>query len=105
MHPITPDGRYFMVKGQLWRCTNPGLTEEVRQSLVSELMAARRAVKASKAEHDQDRLAAARSRVHATKVALGERGPVWWVDGQPDYNRQRVQNTPYVDWHRFLSTP
>lgn len=20
MHPVTPDGRYFVVQGQLWRC-------------------------------------------------------------------------------------
>lgn len=25
MYPTTPDGRYFVVKGQLWRCTNPSL--------------------------------------------------------------------------------
>lgn len=23
MNPVTPDGRYFVVRGQLWRCTSP----------------------------------------------------------------------------------
>lgn len=27
MNPVTPDGRYFVVKGQLWRCSNSGLDE------------------------------------------------------------------------------
>ena len=42
MYPTTPDGRYFVVKGQLWRCNNPLLEEDVRQRLVDELMAARK---------------------------------------------------------------
>jgi hypothetical protein len=41
MHPVTPDGRYFVVKGQLWRRSNPSLEEDVRQRLVDALMAAR----------------------------------------------------------------
>ncbi|WP_313602745.1 hypothetical protein [Rhizobium sp.] len=32
------------------------------------------------------------------KTKLGERGPVWWDDGAPDYNRHMVSNTPYADW-------
>lgn len=32
------------------------------------------------------------------KIALGERGPVWWHDGQPDFNRHMAKNTPYADW-------
>ena len=43
-YPSTPDGRYFVVKGQLWRCSNPALDEALRQQLVNELMDARRAV-------------------------------------------------------------
>lgn len=34
MYPTTPDGRYFVVKGRLWRCSNPSLDEDVRQRLV-----------------------------------------------------------------------
>ena len=44
----------------------------------------------------------ARLKVHELKVALGERGPVWWTDGSPDYNRRLVKNTPYRDWYEAL---
>lgn len=102
VNPMTPDGRYFVVKGQLWRCSNPTLGEDERQRLVNALMAARRAVKAAKATGDPAELKVARSDVHAAKVALGERGPVWWEDGTPDLNRHRVANTPYADWYQCL---
>lgn len=32
------------------------------------------------------------------KRALGERGPPWWNDGAPDYNRHNIANTPYAAW-------
>jgi hypothetical protein len=32
------------------------------------------------------------------KQALGERGPVWWMDGAPDLNRHMVTNTRYAAW-------
>ncbi|HDS1765388.1 hypothetical protein JET76_28725 [Pseudomonas putida] len=102
MHPTTPDGRYFVVKGQLWRCSNPALPVEKRQHLVHDLMEARRAVKEAKALDDEDKLHAARAAVDLAKVALGERGPVWWDDGSPDYNRQKAINTPYADWYYLI---
>lgn len=102
MNPTTPDGRYFVVKEHLWRCSNPALGEDERQRLVNELMTARRAVKAAKAAQDAGQLGQARADVDAAKVALGERGPVWWEDGAPDYNRYKVDNTPYATWHRSL---
>jgi len=81
----TPDGRYIVVDGRRWRATDPPLPEERRQALVDELMAARRAVGAAKRAHDEPALQAARARVHAAKVALGERGPKWWErDGPGD---------------------
>ena len=43
--PTTPDGRYFVVRGRLWRATHPALPEPVRGELVQQLMHARRAVK------------------------------------------------------------
>ena len=94
----TPDGRYFVVKGQLWRCTNPALDEATRQHWVNALMDARRAVKSAKGDADPQALKAARQQVQHAKVALGERGPVWWQDGSPDYNRYQVANTPYAAW-------
>jgi len=81
MHPTTPDGRYFVVNGQLWRCTNPSLTAQERQRLVHDLMDARRDVKKAKRADDSSMLNSARAGVIAAKVELGERGPVWWHDG------------------------
>ena len=102
MNPVTPDGRYFVIKGTLWRCTNPALPEVVRQRLVHDLMDARREVKLAKSCGDAGQMSDARAKVQAAKVALGERGPLWWNDGSPDYNRHLVSNTPYADWYRSL---
>lgn len=98
--PVTPDGRYFVVRGRLWRCSNPALDEDERAKLVSALMAARRAVKTAKATGEG--MAAARRKVDITKHKLGERGPVWWTDGAPDYNRHMAENTPYAAWFAAL---
>ena len=100
--PVTPDGRYIVVRGRLWRRANPTLPEDRRHDLVAELMAARRAVGIALRADDAPVLAAARARVHAAKVALGERGPVWWDDGTPDLNRHLARNTPYADWFAAL---
>ena len=59
-------------------------------------MNARRAVRDALKEQDGPAQKAARAEVHAAKVALGERGPVWWDDGAPDYNRHLAKNTPYA---------
>lgn len=96
-YPMTPDGRYFVVRGRLWRTSNPNLSPERRQELVSALMIARRRLRLATAQ-PVDR-AAAREAVHAVKVELGERGPVWWTDGSPDYNRHLVRNSPYLGWY------
>jgi len=101
-HPITPDGRYFVVRGRLWRCTDPHLTDERRETLTRELMAARRQVGSAKRQGDEAALRNARAAVDAAKRALGERGPVWWTDGAPDCNRHLAKNTPYADWYRQL---
>jgi transcription elongation GreA/GreB family factor len=74
----TPDGRYIIVNGRKWRASDPGLSPERRQSLVDDLMDARRAVKAAKQTGDEDAEREARARVHRAKVDLGERGAPWW---------------------------
>ena len=94
----TPDGRYFVVRGRLWRCSNPNLAPDLRQALTRELMSARRAKGVAMRAGDAPAKEAARCRVDAAKVALGERGPVWWTDGSPDYNRRMVRTTPYATW-------
>ena len=101
-YPTTPDGRYFLVAGRLWRSTNPAIPEERRNRLVAELMDARRAVK--EAKRGKGDIRAARQAVDAAKVALGERGPVWWDDGEPDLNRHLAKNTPYTEWETSLKS-
>ena len=99
-HPITPDGRYFVVRGRLWRRSDPGLSPDARQALVNDLMAARRGVRDALRVRDDAALRAARAQVDAAKHGLGERGPVWWDDGAPDYNRRMAAGTPYAGWFR-----
>lgn len=101
-HPTTPDGRYFVVRGRLWRCSNPALGDDERQRLTVELMQARAAVGRALREGDAGAEREARQRVDAAKVALGERGASWWDDGAPDYNRRLARNTPYRDWFAAL---
>lgn len=95
--PHTPDGRYFVVRGRLWRLSDPRLPDARREALVRELMAARRALKGLSANAAER--AHWRAAVERAKVGLGERGPVWWDDGAPDYNRRLVKNTPYAEWY------
>jgi len=71
-------------------------------ALTHELMAARRAKQAAMRQADPAARKAARLRVDAAKRALGERGPAWWTDGAPDYNRRMARNTPYADWFAAL---
>lgn len=101
-YAVTPDGRYFVVKGRLWRCSDPSLSEDERGRLVKELMNARRTVKKSKSSGDATELRVARELVNDAKVKLGEREAPWWKDGSPDYNRKMVVNTPYADWYASL---
>jgi hypothetical protein len=60
-YPRTPDGRYFVVRGRLWRTSNPALDPAERERLV----------RASKG--DPAALATAWARVDAAKRSLGER--------------------------------
>lgn len=101
-YPATPDGRYFVVRGRLWRCSDPALSTERRAELVHRLMTARSAVGRAMKSGDDKAESAARAEVHAAKLALGERGPPWWTDGAPDYNRHLARNTPYADWYAAL---
>ena len=84
------------MRGRLWRASNPNLPGYERERLVAALMAARRAVR--DAANDPEAMAAARAAVDAAKIALGERGPAWWTDGAPDFNRKMARNTPDAGW-------
>ncbi|RYG21646.1 hypothetical protein EON82_18470 [bacterium] len=96
-YPVTPDGRYFVVRGRLWRCSNPNLLEDERQRWVDVLMRHRAEVGRALRAGDKEAESRARHGVNEAKVALGERGPVWWDDGAPDYNRHLLKNTPYAE--------
>ena len=97
---FTPDGRYLIVRHRLWRAANPALRNEARTELVNALMTARREVGIALRNKDDKQLKQARATVHTAKLALGERGPVWWTDSTPDFNRTLVKNTPDAAWYQ-----
>lgn len=102
-HPVTPDGRYLVERGRLWRRSNPALPDDERERLVRKLMRARSAVGRARRGEDAEAERTARREVHEAKVALGERGPPWWDDGAPDYGRHLVRNTPYALWYHEIT--
>lgn len=87
----TDDGRHVVVAGRRWRATDPAIPDQLASELVSELMAARRAVGAAGDGEAAEQ--AARGRVQDAKVALGERGQPWWEDPEPDALRERLAAT------------
>lgn len=91
--PTTPDGRYFIVAGRLWRASNPAIPEVRRRRLVEELMEARRGVREAKAGKGD--LSEARAAVDAAKIALGERGMVCGTTARP---------TTTAEWRRIRYT-
>ncbi len=100
-YPQTPDGRYFVSRGRLWRCTDPSLGDTERRAAIKALMKARRAVQL--AGGDATAEVDARAGVDAAKRALGERGPVWWTGGAPDEGGFHPKNTRYAEWWAGLS--
>jgi hypothetical protein len=74
-HPVTLDGRYFVVRGRLWRGADPNLDPERKLELVRDLMRARRAVKESKSSGNLAAEAAAHKAVDVAKRALASAVP------------------------------
>ena len=101
----TPDGRYLVIQGRLWRAPNPTLPAQSKVKYTRDLLNGRRALKAAKASGDEDAIAAARKLVARAQVGLGERGPVWWSDGAPDFNRTLARNSPYAEWFARVESP
>jgi hypothetical protein len=66
------------------------------------LMSARRSKGVAMRKGDDGSCDQARRRIDAAKVALGERGPVWWTDDTADFNRHMAKNTPYAAWFAAL---
>ena len=79
--------------------SNPSLPPCTREALVKALMDARRAIGMAMKTGDVSSERASRNTVDRVKRELGERGPVWWKDGAPDYNRHMARNTPYAQWY------
>jgi len=100
----TPDGRYIVVRGRLWRKANPDLSDADRDRLVHDLMDARRAVAQARRRSDVEGEHAAHAAVDTAKRGLGERGPVWWTDGAPDLNRHMARTTSYAEWFSTADT-
>ena len=98
-YPDTPDGRYFVVRGRLWRKSNPELLPKDRHKLVQNIMNVRRMLKGQRSV--ADRFAARRS-VNDAMQSLDERGPVWWTGGAPDFSLQVAKNTPCAAWFASL---
>lgn len=98
-HPVTPDGRYFVVRGRLWRMSDPTLPTDERDRLVKGLMTARPKVATTRKANDEQGESAAHEAVDRVKRALGERGLVWWDDGAPDLNRHMARTMTYADWY------
>ena len=84
--PKTEDGHFVVISGRRWRATDPDIPEDVAALLRKALMTARRDVGVALRSGEDP--AAARARVHAAKVALGERGTPWW-EQTPDERQQR----------------
>lgn len=82
---LSDDGHYVVVNGRRWQATDPGIPDALRQELVNELMAARRAVGAG----DES----ARARVRLAKLALGERGRPWWEPHRLAHSDERIRAT------------
>jgi hypothetical protein len=74
-HPVTLDGRYFVVRGGLWHRANPALEAAERAQSFDSWW---RPVGQSDRGRD--------------KTGVGERGAVWWKDGSPNLNRHLAKN-------------
>ena len=70
----TPDGRYFVLQGRLWRASNPTLAAERKVKYMRDLLNGRRALKAAKLAGDEAAITAARHLVAADVVRAGEPG-------------------------------
>jgi hypothetical protein len=82
-----PKTAFIVVDGRRWRTFDPNIPETLRQDLVNELMAARRAVRDAKSDAAMRK---ARRRVNDAKLALGERGHAWWLPPEPAATGRRI---------------
>ncbi|MFB2596512.1 biopolymer transporter Tol [Herbiconiux sp. P17] len=78
------DERWLVIEGRRWRRTDPALPPEVVDALKSHLGRGRSSVGAARRSGDDQRMSRARHRVDLAKHGLGERGPKWWTEPEPD---------------------
>jgi hypothetical protein len=100
---LTPDGRYYVVRGRLRRAPNPHLPAEEREWYEALLREAERDVARAKKRSDPMRLVEVRARMNEIKRGLGLIGPPWWTDDAPDLSRRMARNTIYADWFAAVS--
>ena len=96
----TPDGRYLVSRGRLWRKTNPCLSDIERRAAIKLLMQARLGMRKASSELE---VMKAKADVDAAKQRLGETGPVWWSDGAPDESGRHPLESSYAAWWAELS--
>ena len=82
-----PESAFITVDGRRWRTSDPGIPDQLRQELVNELMAARRAIRNGK---NPSVIRRSRGRVNDAKVALGERGYGWWLPPRSGATTRRI---------------
>jgi len=82
-----PKTAFITVDGRRWRTSDPRIPEQLRQQLVNELMAARRAVRNAQ---NRSVIRRSRGRVNDAKLALGERGCGWWLPPQSAATNRRI---------------
>ncbi|MFD3807712.1 hypothetical protein ACFWTC_29870 [Streptomyces sp. NPDC058619] len=93
----TPDGHHVVIDGRRWRATDPDIDEDAAARLRVHLMAARRAVGAALRADDPEAERAARDRVQAAKVALGERGVPWWEQSAEERRTRWTEGLAALD--------
>ena len=74
-YPTAPDGRYFIVRGRLWRTSDPALPADRRAALVKALMAARRAMGQARKAGDRPASAEAKAAVDAPSARWANAAP------------------------------
>lgn len=82
-----PKSAFFTAGRRRWRATDPRIPHNLRQELVNELMAARRAIREARNELA---IREGRRRVNDAKVALGERGQGWWLPATLAATNRRI---------------
>lgn len=81
---VADDERWLIVDGRRWRRTDPSLPDEIVDALKSHLGRGRSGVRVAQRANDTVATAAARARVDLAKHGLGERGPYWWDEPEPE---------------------